>query len=200
MLGIVGRRCALSTSDGAQWLQPLGTHPEVSRASPEATWSGRSSQPVVAAIPGYVTPAVLQLALMDTLQPDPALEAAQAALRGEPGVRLALLFGSFARGQAGMDSDLDIAVDAPSMDLQALAAKLSQATGREVDVIAIRFDSIPQLGQLVRDAQLLHEGQSGAAASWRTRALLTLETDGPWYRRMRDAWLARVAREGLSDG
>jgi predicted nucleotidyltransferase len=120
-----------------------------------------------------------------------------AALADREDVRLALLFGSQARGRAGAGSDVDVAVLAPGVDGLELASELSHAIGREVDVIALEDPSVPLLAQLVRDSIVVHEGVPGAAASWRARALLALEIDGPWYARMRDAWLARVAERGL---
>jgi hypothetical protein len=53
--------------------------------------------------------------------------------------------------------------------------------------------TIPLLGELVRDAIEVHEGQPSAHARWRSHALTTLETDGPWYRRMRYAFIAQLA-------
>jgi predicted nucleotidyltransferase len=58
-------------------------------------------------------------------------------------VRLALLFGSCARQQAHLDSDVDIAVDAPGADLWSLAARVSERVGAEVDVIPLASASIP---------------------------------------------------------
>ena len=54
--------------------------------------------------------------------------------------------------------------------------------------------TIPLLGELVRDAIVVHEGRPHAHARWRSHALSALETDGPWYRRMRDAFLAHRVR------
>jgi predicted nucleotidyltransferase len=50
-------------------------------------------------------------------------------------VRLALVFGSVARGASREDSDVDIAVDAPGVDRLALARDISLAIDREVDVV-----------------------------------------------------------------
>jgi predicted nucleotidyltransferase len=125
------------------------------------------------------------------------LSALRLALQEFPGVRLALLFGSEARGRATEASDLDVAVLAPAEDLLALASRLSQACGRDVDVVALDDPGIPLLEELLRDAKLLYERDRGAFANWRSRALTTLDIDGPAYVRMRDAWLARVAREGV---
>lgn len=128
---------------------------------------------------------------------DPGLLAALAAsLEREPSVELAILFGSQARGAPRLDSDVDVAVSGRGVDVLHLARVLSAAVGREVDVIRLERASIPMLGQLVRDGVTVYEAP-GAAARWRTRALLELETDGPWYAKIRDAWLARVREQGV---
>lgn len=132
---------------------------------------------------------------------DPAtaelIEGIRAALAGRSDVRLALLFGSRARGDHRPDSDVDIAVIAPGLDPTELSAELSTALGLEVDVVPLVDPPIPLQERLVQEAQVVHEGQPGAGASWRTATLLALEIDGPWYRRMRDAFLARVAKTGV---
>lgn len=115
------------------------------------------------------------------------------ALRAAPGVRLALLFGSAARGQASPSSDLDLAVQAPGVDLLALAASLGEVTGRAIDIVSMHDLPIPLLAELVRDAVVLHEAEEHEAVRWRLGALLALETDLPWYRRMRKAFVTRLA-------
>lgn len=118
-------------------------------------------------------------------------------LAGRHDVRVALLFGSRARATARPDSDVDLAVEAPDVDLLTLGAELGAALDLEVDVVELADASIPLLEHVVRDGIVVHEGRRGAGAMWRSRTLATLETDRPWYHRMRDAWLARVAREGI---
>jgi uncharacterized protein len=125
------------------------------------------------------------------------IDAVRASLAGRKDVRLALLFGSRARGVHRPDSDVDIAVVAPGVDPAELSAELSTALGLEVDVVVLADPGVPLLERLVDEAHVVHEGEPGAAASWRTAALLALETDRPWYRRMRDAFLSRVARSGV---
>jgi predicted nucleotidyltransferase len=115
-------------------------------------------------------------------------------------VRLALLFGSCARGSATPWSDVDLAVDAPGADLSVLAARISARLGVEVDVVDLRRATIPLLEALIRESVVVHEARRGAGATWRSRALSTLETDRPWYQRVRDSWLQRVAKSGLGDG
>ena len=119
------------------------------------------------------------------------------ALAAFPHVRIGLLFGSQARGTADADSDVDVALQAPASEGPAIAAALSAACGREVDVVILDDPPIPLLESLIRDGELIFEVVPGAGASWRASTLSTLELDRPWYQRMSNAWLARVAREGL---
>ncbi len=130
-------------------------------------------------------------------RPDPAVQALREFLQGRIDVRLALVFGSRARGTATPTSDVDIAVCAPGVDLPDLAAYLSRATGLEVDVLALEDAGVPLLARIVREGVPVHEARPGTVASWRAQALVDLETDAPWFARMREAWLARVAARGL---
>jgi predicted nucleotidyltransferase len=115
-----------------------------------------------------------------------------------PGLHLAVLFGSQARGTSTPASDVDVAVLASGEDLLDIASELSAACGHEVDVVPLNDPGVPLLEELIRDAEPLFEASPGAFAQWRSRALAWLEIDRPWYERMRDAWLARVAEKGVS--
>jgi predicted nucleotidyltransferase len=130
----------------------------------------------------------------------PRINAMGEVLAAFPEVRLALLFGSEAKGTARRDSDVDVAVEAPVGSLGQIAAALSSRLGAEVDVVRLETASIPLLEALIADGIVLHEGKRGAGALWRSRVLAQLETDRPWYRRQRDAWLQRVAKHGFSRG
>ncbi len=123
------------------------------------------------------------------------IDAVRRALHPRHDVRLALVFGSVARGAAGTDSDVDIAVDAPGVDRLALARDLSLTIGREVDVVDLVDAAFPLLAAIVRDGVVVAEHAAGAAARWRTHALITLDNDRVWFDRMRDAYLARLAAE-----
>jgi predicted nucleotidyltransferase len=130
----------------------------------------------------------------------PRVKAIGEVLAAFPEVRLALLFGSEAKGTARRDSDVDVAVEAPVGSLGQLAAALSSRVGSEVDVVRLETASIPLLEALIAEGIVVHEGKRGAGALWRSRVLAQLETDRPWYRRQRDAWLQRVAEHGFSRG
>ncbi|HYQ28516.1 MAG TPA: nucleotidyltransferase domain-containing protein [Polyangiaceae bacterium] len=126
-----------------------------------------------------------------------ALQSFQRVLHARDDVALALLFGSRARGDASETSDIDLALLAPSADLLEIGALLSQASGLEVDVSSLADPGVPLLDELLRDAVLVYEARPGAYATWHSHVLADLELDRPWYERMRDAWLARVAQRGL---
>lgn len=131
---------------------------------------------------------------------DPQLQAAiRAVLRHHPEVRLALVFGSRARGVAAPNADLDLAVEVArgaELDRLGLMAEIRSATGLEVDVVDVspgRRVGYPLLAALVREGVVVHEGARHAEAEFRTRALLQTSLDRPWYERMRDAYLDYLA-------
>jgi len=78
----------------------------------------------------------------------------QQILTRHGGIRLAILFGSLAKGRATPESDLDLAVlmDVPlSAETRiTLIGELSQAMGRPVDLIDLRVSGEPILGQILK--------------------------------------------------
>jgi predicted nucleotidyltransferase len=124
---------------------------------------------------------------------DPVIESLRRVLSDRKEVRLALLFGSRARGRSRVDSDADVAVLGKDLDLLTLASDLSHAARVEVDVVSLEDPGYPMLNAILRDGILLHEGEHGAAAIWRSRAWMQAETDRPWFERMRDAYLRHLA-------
>lgn len=114
-------------------------------------------------------------------------------MRGRTDVRLALLFGSRARGRARPGSDADVAVLGKDLDLLALAADLSDAAKVEVEVVSLDDPGYPLLNAILRDGIILHEAERYADAAWRSRALMQAETDRPGWERMQNAFLKRLA-------
>jgi predicted nucleotidyltransferase len=95
------------------------------------------------------------------------------ALESSSGVRLAVLFGSAARGHAAPGSDLDVGVlfDTGREDAVALEVALARATGRCVDVV--RLDAAPPLlrFEIARDGRLLLERTPHAWSDFRAHAM-----------------------------
>lgn len=111
----------------------------------------------------------------------PLLSALRRALRTEQGVRLAVLFGSLARGRPHGRSDVDLLVevhDASAARVAALTARLERKLGRDVQVVLLRdAESSPLLmvdalehGRVLvdRDGQWSRLGSE--LPSWRGRA------------------------------
>ena len=105
-------------------------------------------------------------------------QAAQSPLHdalARAGLRLALVFGSVARGEARADSDIDVAVladHALSADERIrLIADIAQATGRAVDLVDLATAGQPLLGEILRDGHRL-VGSADQLADLATRAAL----------------------------
>jgi predicted nucleotidyltransferase len=109
------------------------------------------------------------------------LRALRAALRTEPNVRLAVLFGSTAAGSDDDSSDLDVLValhDPGVGRLGALAGRLSRRLGRDVQLVRLSeaetspllmVDVIEQ-GRVLVDRDGGWSGLQQAAVAWRRRA------------------------------
>jgi predicted nucleotidyltransferase len=122
-------------------------------------------------------------------------EALRQALASRTDVRLAILFGSTARGTDRPDSDVDVAVLARGVDVLALASDLTRVLQREVQIVDLDEVGFPMLQAIVRDGVVVAEHERGSGARWRSRALVDLENDRPWFERMRDAYLRRLAAD-----
>jgi predicted nucleotidyltransferase len=123
------------------------------------------------------------------------VRALRAALAGRADVRLAILFGSTARGTAGPGSHVDVAVLAHGIDALALSRDLTRAVGREVQIVDLESVGYPMLQAIVRDGVVVAEHERGCEARWRARALVDLDNDRAWYESMRDAYLAHLAAD-----
>lgn len=104
-------------------------------------------------------------------------------LRTEPAVRLAVLFGSVARGDERGDSDLDLLVrlrDGSHVALAALEERLGYVNGRRVQLVSLEqaYRAPLLLADVVRDGRVL------------------VDRDGEWQPlKRREAVIARRARE-----
>jgi predicted nucleotidyltransferase len=121
----------------------------------------------------------------------------RAALERAEGVQLAVLFGSTATGRERLGSDIDVAVAlAPgSPSEQELAALLSRATGRVVDVI--RLETAPPLlrFEIARDGRLILARSPHAWVDFRARAMVDWWDWAPTARYLQRAAVARLRGE-----
>jgi predicted nucleotidyltransferase len=88
----------------------------------------------------------------------PVLRELRDALRTEPSVRAAILFGSYARGEQNDGSDIDILVDrSPGPGLRAVGRRLSARLGRTAQLIALEdAENAPLLlAEVLRDGRVL---------------------------------------------
>ena len=115
------------------------------------------------------------------------LSALRTALRTEPNVRFALLFGSAARGTGAPGSDVDVLVtlrDGRLERIVELSGKLTAATGRQVDVVRLE------------DAQTEPSFLADVIADGR----VLVDREGLWPRlRSREPSLRRAARKTQAD-
>lgn len=87
-------------------------------------------------------------------------------LNRHSGIRLAILFGSHARGHTGSDSDIDLALLAESPLSSAAVRELVETIGREfgcpVDVVDLYHAPQPILGQVFKGRRLLGDDRTYA--------------------------------------
>ena len=114
----------------------------------------------------------------------PVLRSLRAALRTEPNVRLAVLFGSVAVGDESDASDLDLFVvlrDGSARGVAALAQRLSDRVGRDVQLVrsgdaerspGLMLDVLTQ-GRVLVDRDGAWPALKGGEAGWRRRAAVT---------------------------
>ncbi len=115
------------------------------------------------------------------------------ALAAETDVRLAVLFGSEARGEAGVDSDLDVAVVGPDASaLPSLALKLTRAMGRTVDLVAMPTAPPLLRFQIARDGLVLVERQPYLWSDVKARAMVDWWDWAPTARLFHAAAAARL--------
>jgi len=87
----------------------------------------------------------------------PLKQTIMAALRLQPEIVLAIVFGSVAEGKERADSDIDIAVDAgrtlTAIRKVSLISRLAEIVGRPVDLIDLRTVGEPLLGQILQHGE-----------------------------------------------
>src|SRR4051794_15319679 len=119
-----------------------------------------------------------------------------------PEVRLAVLFGSTARGQArkGSDVDLGLLLEPDSREARNhVLVELERAAGRETDVVYLN-EVPPLLGfEISRDGILLLEREEGLWTGFKARAMVAWWDWAPTARRIHQTILQNL-REKVSHG
>jgi len=113
-------------------------------------------------------------------------------------IRLALLFGSLAKGTAHRESDLDLAVGADhpldADETMELISDLAEALGRPVDLIDLSTVGEPLLGQIIDGGRRV-VGSNTLYAGLLLKHLYNQEDFVPYQRRIlkerREAWIGR---------
>ena len=115
-------------------------------------------------------------------------DALRTVLAGFPGVRLAILYGSLARGAARTDSDLDLAVmgEAPLTpgDTLALIRALGDAARRPVDLVDLRAAGGGILHEILRTGVRLLERDPALYPALLARHLIDDADFGPLHDRI----------------
>ncbi|MBI5851942.1 MAG: nucleotidyltransferase domain-containing protein [Planctomycetes bacterium] len=119
------------------------------------------------------------------------------ALAAGPELRLAVLFGSQARGDARDDSDVDVAILpadkelglAAELDLQ---ARLESATGKTVDLVRLDHASTLLAWLIARDGRVVFDS-GGEFTAFQVRAASEWFDFEPSYRAAEAAMLRRLA-------
>lgn len=120
------------------------------------------------------------------------------ALLEKHGIRLALLFGSVAKGTAKFESDLDIAVDAGhTLEVEEkidLIEELAMLTGRPIDLIDLTTVGEPLLGQILAGNKRII-GDNTQYANLTLKHIYNMEDFVPYQRRIheerRRAWIGK---------
>jgi predicted nucleotidyltransferase len=118
------------------------------------------------------------------------------ALKGDEAVDMAILFGSYARGQARAGSDVDIGLlwahGVTTATKNAVLDRIERAARATADAIDIE-DAPPLLRmEIARSGTLLLARSSDAWPRFRARAMLDWWDFAPYARRMHEAARARL--------
>lgn len=119
-----------------------------------------------------------------------------------PEVKLAVLFGSTARGQAEPRSDVDLGVllDPNTREVRSkVESELWRATGRTVDLIFL--EKAPPLlrFEIARDGVLLYQEEGHLWTDFKTKAMLDWWDWEPIAKRIEEALIQRL-REKVGHG
>lgn len=132
---------------------------------------------------------------MAAVDPIPAIIRVVASM---PAIRLAVLFGSVAKGRARVGSDLDLGVlfdQGEPGDLAALRVRLEREAGRVVDLIDLASAAPLLRMEIGRHGRVLLEREAGEWALFRAHAMIDWWDWEPTARMMRETAARRLREE-----
>ena len=119
------------------------------------------------------------------------------ALEGDASIRLAVLFGSAARGLLRDDSDLDVGVlGVPGDRLSTLQLTLERAAQRPVDLVALEASPPLLRFEIAREGKVLIERSSRVWSEFKAHAMIDWWDWAPTARLFHQAAAARL-RDGV---
>lgn len=129
-------------------------------------------------------------------------DAVKEILAACPEVRLAVLFGSTARGQTWAESDVDIGIlldgDHP-LTLWHLTGALSSALRRDVDLVDLGKAPPLLRFEITRDGKLIYERDPETWYHFKVHALIDWHDWEPTFRWITDRSLAKLREEVARD-
>src|SRR6185295_18177915 len=130
------------------------------------------------------------------------LESLRQSASSIPEVRLAVLFGSMARGKATLRSDVDLGVSAEpntSVVRFKVRSELERAAGRSVDIVFLE-DAPPLLRfEISRDGVLLFQRQDDLWRRFKERAMVDWWDWAPFAKQIEEAAIRRL-RDKVENG
>lgn len=132
---------------------------------------------------------------------DPVSALVESVLERHPDFVAAWLFGSAARGTAGPDSDVDVAIlrGRPGVDPLGdlplgLTQELMMATGRQVDVVILDDADVDLVHRVLRDGELLLDRDRRVRIEFEVKSRHAYFDLLPRLRAYRSAQIARAAK------
>ncbi len=127
----------------------------------------------------------------------------RAVLEKGPPLRLAILFGSAARGRSRLDSDVDVAVLVPESTLddageRTLGRELALAAGAELDLFRLERASTLLKWQIATTGVPLVEGSPGEFVRFRAHAISEYIDYAPAFAYHGEIFRRRLIEQGRS--